>query len=121
LGARPVKAEGTGAIPAVMSVLTELDQIQAELQSDFPGWRIWYVYRSGAVSWAARREPVLNTQSAEGLQVAIAQVLAREEGDDGTVLEDIRVPLASHQQDYDDPQESLDLLSVIADERTEDD
>ena len=37
------------------------------------------------------------------------------------MLEGIRVPLASHQQDYDDPQDTLDLLSVIADESTEDD
>ena len=116
-----MKTEGTGAIPAVMSVLSELDQTQAELQSEFPGWRIWYVYRPDAVSWAARREPVLNTQSAEDLRAAVLKVLAREDGDESTVLEDIRVPLAAHQQGYDDPQDTLDLLSVIADECTEDD
>jgi hypothetical protein len=116
-----MKTEGTGAISAVISVLAELDQTQAELQSEFPGWRICYVYRPGAVSWAARREPVLNTRSAEDLRAAILNVLARENGDDTSVLDDIRIPSASHEQDYDDPQDTLDLLSVIADECTEDD
>jgi hypothetical protein len=85
-GRRPVKTEGTGAIPAVMSVLAELDQTQAELQSEFPGWRIWYVYRPGLVSWAARREPVLNTQSAEDLRVAILKVRASHDEDVSKVL-----------------------------------
>ena len=62
----------TGVFPAAMSVLAELDQTQAELQSEFPGWRIWYVYRAGAVSW-------------------------------------------------DDPQDTSDLLSVLADQSAEDD
>jgi hypothetical protein len=42
-----MKADGPDVIPAVMSVLAELDQAQAELQSEFPGLRIWYVYRPG--------------------------------------------------------------------------
>ena len=109
-----MKTDGTDVIPAVMSVLGELDQTQADLQSEFPGWRIWYVYRPGRVSWAARREPVLNTQSAEDLRAAIVKVLA---SGDGQVLKDIRVTLASN----DDPEDTLDLLSVIADEGTEDD
>jgi hypothetical protein len=116
---RPVKTEGTGAIPAVMSVLAELDQTQAE--SEFPGWRIWYVYRPGAVSWAARREPVLNTQSAEDLRVTILKVVAVDDGDGVKVLEDISALPASRQGGYDDPEDALDLLSVIADEGTEDD
>ena len=100
-----------GVIPAVMSVLAELDRTQAELQSEFPGWRIWYVYRPGNVSWAGRPEPLLNTQSAEDLRAAIAKVLANDGGD----------PLVSDQGGYDDPEDTLDLLSVIADEGTEDD
>src|ERR1700733_8503503 len=104
-----------------MSVLAELDQTQAELQNEFPGWRIWYVYRPGRVSWAARREPVLNTQSAGDLRTAIVKVLARDGGQVSEVLEDISVPLASHQGGYGDPEDTLDLLSVIADEGTEDD
>lgn len=116
-----MKTDGTGVIPAVMSVLAELDQTQAELQSEFPGWRIWYVYRPGRVSWAARREPVLNTQSAGDLRAAIVKVLASDDGQVSEVLEDISVPLASHQGSYDDPEDTLDLLSVIADEGTEDD
>lgn len=77
--------------PVEMSVLAELDQTQAALQSEFPGWRISYVYRPGAVSWAARREPVLNTQSAEDLRVSI---LAALEGDRnvGEVLAGIESP-----------------------------
>ena len=106
-----MKTGDTGVIPAAMSVLAELDQTQAELQSEFPGWRIWYVYRPGKVSWAARPEPVLNTQSAEDLRAAIAKVLANDGGD----------PLVSDQGGYDDPEDTLDLLSVIADEGTEDD
>jgi hypothetical protein len=106
-----MKTGETGVIPAVMSVLAELDRTQAELQSEFPGWRIWYVYRPGNVSWAARPEPVLNTQSAEDLRAAIAKVLANDGGD----------PLVSDQGGYDDPEDTLDLLSVIADEGTEDD
>jgi|SRR5487761_874762 hypothetical protein len=106
-----MKTGETGVIPAVMSVLAELDRTQAEIQSEFPGWRIWYVYRPGNVSWAARPEPVLNTQSAEDLRAAIAKVLANDGGD----------PLVSDQGGYDDPEDTLDLLSVIADEGTEDD
>ena len=37
------------------------------------------------------------------------------------VLEDFSAPLASIQDGYDDSGETLDLLSVIADEGTEDD
>ena len=70
-------------------------QTQAELQSEFPGWRIWYVYRPGKVSWAARPEPLLNTQSAEDLRAAIAKVLANDSGDVSKVLEDIGDPLVS--------------------------
>ena len=121
LGARTVKTGDTGAIPAAMSVLAELDQTQAELQSEFPGWRIWYVYRPGPVSWATRPEPLLNTQSAEDLRAAIAKVLANDSGDVSKVLEDIGDPLVSRQGGYDDPDDTLDLLSMIADEGTEDD
>jgi hypothetical protein len=104
----------------VMSVLAKLDQTQAELQKEFPGWRIWYVYRPDRVSWAARREPVLNTQSAEGLRAAIGKVLADDGGDAGDTLGDISDPIASHQGDNDDPEDALDLLSVITGEGTED-
>jgi hypothetical protein len=65
-----------------MSVLAELDQTQAELQHEFPGWRIWYVYRPGGSTWAAQREPVLNTRSAEDLRAAILKSLARNDRND---------------------------------------
>jgi hypothetical protein len=108
-------------MPAVMSVLAELDQVQAALQSEFPGWRIWYVYRPGAVSWAARREPVLNTQSAEDLRAAILKVVAGSDTDVSKLLEDISTPLAPRQGGCDDPADTLDLPSIIADGCTEDD
>lgn len=73
----PIKPEGSGASFSVMSVLAELDQTQAELQDEFPGWRISYVYRPGLVTWAAQREPVLNARSAEDLRAAILKILAR--------------------------------------------
>lgn len=112
----------TGVFPAAMSVLAELDQTQAELQSEFPGWRIWYVYRAGAVSWAARREPVLNTQSAGDLRAAILQVLASDGGDVSQVLEGISAPRATYPEGWNnDPRDSSDLLSVIADQGAEDD
>jgi hypothetical protein len=109
-----VKTEGTGVIPAVMSVLAELDQAQVELQGEFPGWRIWYVYRPGSVSWAARREPVLNTQSPEDLRAAILQVLASDDGDVSKVLEDISAPLASQQGGYDDPEDTRTNIRLPA-------
>ena len=62
-----------------MSVLAELDQAQADLQNEFPGWRIWYVYRPDVITWAAQREPVLNTPSAEDLRAAIKKTLANNE------------------------------------------
>lgn len=65
-------------VPAmpVMSLLAELDQTQAELQDEFPGWRIWYVYHPRGITWAAQREPVLNTRSAEDLRAAIQKIRA---------------------------------------------
>ncbi len=58
----------------VMSLLAELDQTQAELQNEFPGWRIWYVYHPGGITWAAQREPVLNTRSVDDLRAAIRKI-----------------------------------------------
>lgn len=113
--------DGTNAIPAPMSVLAELDQIQAELQNEFPGWRIWYVYRSDKVSWGARREPVLNAQSAGDLRTAIGKVLANEDGDVSEVLEDISVSIASDDESSGDPEDALDLISLVADEGSADD
>jgi len=104
-----------------MSVLAELDQTQAKLQSEFPGWRVWYVYRADAVSWAARREPVLNTQSAGDLRAAILQVLASDDGDVSQVLEGIGAPLAVNPEGWDDPQDMSNLLSVLADQSAKDD
>jgi hypothetical protein len=104
-----------------MSLLAELDQTQAELQNEFPGWRIWYVYRPSRITWAAQREPVLNTQSAEDLRAAIRKILARNDRNGSEVLENVRALLASHLRRCGDPQGTLDILAVIAGEGTEDD
>jgi hypothetical protein len=77
---------GSGTSSTVMSVLAELDQTQAELQIEFPGWRIWYVYRPSGITWAAQREPVLNTQSSEELRAAIQMILARNGRNGSDVL-----------------------------------
>jgi hypothetical protein len=116
-----VKTEGGGPSSTVMSVLAELDHTQAELQKEFPGWRIWYVYRTSGISWAAQREPMLNTRSAEDLRAAILKILARNDGNDSEVLGDVRALLASHQRGYDDPRDTLDVLAVIVGEGAEDD
>jgi hypothetical protein len=105
----------------VMSLLAELDQIQAGLQKEFPGWRLWYVYRASGITWAAQREPVLNTRSAEDLRAAIQKILARNDRNDRKVLGDVRALLASHRLGCDDPQETLDMIAVIVGEGTEDD
>jgi hypothetical protein len=63
----------------MMSVLAELDQTQAELEKEFPDWRIWYVYRTSGITWAAQREPVLNTRSAEDLRAAILKILGAQQ------------------------------------------
>jgi len=78
----PIKPEGSGTSSTIMSVLAELDQTQAELRNEFPGWRIWYVYRPGRITWAAQREPVLNTRSAEDLRSAIQRTLAGNDGNE---------------------------------------
>lgn len=62
----------------MMSVIAELDQTQAELEKEFPGWRIWYVYRANGITWAAQREPVLNTRSAGDLRAAILKILGTQ-------------------------------------------
>ncbi len=116
-----MKTEGSGPSSTVMSVLAELDQTQAELQKEFPGWRIWYVYRPSGITWAAQREPVLNTRSAEDLRAAIQKVLAHNDRNDRKVLGDVRALLAIHRMGRDDPQETLDMIAVIVGEGTEDD
>jgi hypothetical protein len=104
----------------VMGLLAKLDHTQAELQNEFPGWRIWYVDRPGRITWAAQREPVLNTRSAEDLRAAILKILARNDRNGSEVLEDVRSLPASHLRGCDDPQGMLDILAVIGGEGTED-
>jgi len=57
-------------------------RVAEQRHNEFPGWRIWYVYRPGRISWAPRREPVLNTRSAEDLRAAIRKILARNDRND---------------------------------------
>ena len=57
------------------SFLTELDKRKHVLERDNPGWQIWYVpYSIGrAVTWCARPQPLLNTDSPDQLQKLIDQ------------------------------------------------
>jgi hypothetical protein len=59
-----------------MNLLAQLDPIQGKLQEEFPGWRIWYVYRDGKATWGGQREPVLNTQTPDELRKAIRKIQA---------------------------------------------
>jgi hypothetical protein len=49
------------------------------------------------------------------------KVTASDDGDVSKVLEDIGAPLAVNPEGWDDPQDTSDLLSVLADQSTEDD
>jgi hypothetical protein len=56
------------------SYLTELDQRKQGLELDNPGWQIWYVpHNDRTVTWCARPQPLLNTDSPEQLQKLIDQ------------------------------------------------
>ena len=64
-------------------VLSVLDQAKAELEHDFPGWRIWYVPRtSGPTRWCAQRLPLLHEDRPEWLAQAMADVEAGKDADD---------------------------------------
>jgi hypothetical protein len=56
------------------SYLTELDERKDELEHRNPGWQIWYVpHMNRTVTWCARPQPLLNTDSPEQLQKLINQ------------------------------------------------
>jgi hypothetical protein len=59
---------------------------------------------------------VLNTQPAGDLRAAIVKVLASDDSQVSEVFEKVSVPLTGHQGGDDNPEDTLDLLSVIADE-----
>jgi hypothetical protein len=59
-----------------MADLHALDRIKAELQEQFPGWRIWYVPHCGTkrhVTWCAQPWPIINSGSPEHLAADIRQ------------------------------------------------
>ena len=76
------------------------------------------MYRPDRVSWAARREPVLNTQSAQDLRAVILKALALDGKNDSKAQEDSGATLATYQRDNEDSQDTPDLL-VTADGPTE--
>jgi len=59
---------------SALSLLEELDRMQRELQDDYPGWQIWYVFhRDGSATWHARPNPWLHAPSPDDLRKLISQ------------------------------------------------
>ncbi len=67
------------------SFLTELDESMHELRRDNPGWQIWYVpHTDRTVTWCARPQPLINTDSPEQLQKLIDQARDELRGDNAS-------------------------------------
>jgi len=48
--------------------------MRRELQNDYPGWQIWYVFHhDGSATWHARPNPWLNAPSPDDLRKLISQ------------------------------------------------
>jgi hypothetical protein len=56
-----------------MSLLHSLDVNLATLKKKHPGWNIWFVPHAhdGSVTWCARPEPLINTDTPEHLSQEI--------------------------------------------------
>ncbi len=67
--AAPAASRGAGG------VLSVLDERKAELERDYPGWRIWFVPRvTGDVRWCAQQLPLLNEDSPDHLAESMTEV-----------------------------------------------
>ena len=67
---------------SALSLLEELDRMRRQLQDDYPGWQIWYVFhRDGSATWHARPNPRLNAPSPGELRKLIDQVHSQTDGD----------------------------------------
>jgi len=60
---------------SALTLLEELDRMRRELQDDYPGWQIWYVFHhDGSATWHGRPNPWLNAPSPDDLRKLISQV-----------------------------------------------
>lgn len=66
---------------SAISLLEELDRMRRELQDDYAGWQIWYVFHpDGSATWHARPTPSLNASSPDDLRQLISQASLRTDG-----------------------------------------
>jgi hypothetical protein len=67
---------------SVLSLLEELDQMRRELQNEYPGWQIWYVFHhDGLATWHARPKPWLNAPGSDHLRKLINEASPRSPRD----------------------------------------
>jgi hypothetical protein len=70
---------------SALSLLEELDRMRRELQNDYPGWQIWYVFHhDGSATWHARPNPWLNAPSPDDLRKLISQANSRTDRDEAS-------------------------------------
>jgi hypothetical protein len=59
---------------SALTLLEKLDRMRRELQDEYPGWRIWYVFHhDGSATWHGRPNPWLNAPSADDLRMLISR------------------------------------------------
>jgi hypothetical protein len=69
---------------SALSLLERLDRTRRELQEEYPGWQIWYVFhRDGSTTRHARPNPWLNAPSPDDLRKLISQAGRQTDGDEG--------------------------------------
>lgn len=86
---------------SALSLLGELDRMQRELQDDYPGWQIWYVFnRDGSATWHARPKPWLSAPSPDDLRKLISQVHPQTDRDaaSGALKRDAGLPSSSRHE-----------------------
>ena len=67
---------------SALSLLEDLDRMRRELQDDYPGWQIWYVFhRDGSATWHGRPNPWLSGPSPDHLRKLISQANPQTYGD----------------------------------------
>jgi hypothetical protein len=72
---------------SALSLLEELDQIRRELQNEYPGWQIWYVFHhDGPATWHARPKPWLNAPSPDDLRKLISQANPHTDADAAAIV-----------------------------------
>ena len=67
---------------SAISLLEGLDRMRRELQDDYPGWQIWYVFhRDGSATWHGRPNPLLSASSPDDLRKLISQANTQTDED----------------------------------------